>query len=224
MIEIISPEDSKAIALVKAEQVIRAGGIVALATDTVYGFIADATNEKTIARLFELKHRPQEKAFPLFVRDIAMARWYAYISDAKARFLERVWPGPVTVIFHHKEKLPDILTAERETIALRMPDNPFILDLLKRMDIPLAQSSANISGALPAKNAQEIVMNFENEKQKPDLIIGGDVDTDTPSTVIDLTANHIRMVRTGVVGREELETLMNSLAQEEILIADSKKS
>lgn len=222
--EIISPEDSKTIALVKVEQMIRQGGIVALPTDTVYGFIADATNEKAVAQLFELKHRPKEKAFPIFVRDVAMARWYAYISDAKAQFLQKVWPGPVTVIFHHKEKLPSILTAGSDTIGMRMPDDPFILDLLKRINIPLVQSSANRSGAHPAQTSQEIFMLFENEKNKPDLIMDGSAREGMPSTVLDLTANTMRIVRAGVVDRNELEMLMNQLAHDEALIADAKKN
>lgn len=224
MMEIISTEDSKIVALIKVEHVICKGGIVALGTDTVYGFIADATNEKAVARLFELKNRPQEKAFPVFVRDIAMARWYAYISDAKAQFLQQVWPGPVTVIFHHKEKLPSILTAGSGTIGMRVPDDSFILDLLKRINIPLAQSSANRSGTNPAKTLQEILMLFENEKNKPDLIMGGAVSDGMPSTVLDLTTNNMRIVRVGIANREELETLMNRLAHDEALIADAKEN
>lgn len=74
----------------------------------------------------------------IFVADIAMARRYAYISDAKARFLERIWPGPVTMIFHHKEKLPKAMTGGLDTIGLRIPDNPSLVKLLLSLDVPIA--------------------------------------------------------------------------------------
>ena len=94
----------------EAERVLRSGGLVISPTDTVYGILGDAASESALSKMFALKNRPAQKAFPVFVRDIAMARRYAYISDAKAVFLERVSPGSVTVVFHRKNKLPKALT------------------------------------------------------------------------------------------------------------------
>lgn len=211
--EIISLQNNQEEALAKAEAMIKNGGLIATPTDTVYGIIGDATNAAAIERLYELKHRPVQKAFPVFVRDIAMARWFAYISDAKARFLERIWPGAVTVIFHHKEKLPQELTAEKNAIAIRIPDHPFVHALLDRLKIPLVQSSANLSGMPPARRAEEIVSYFEKEKNKPDLIInGGEVST-APSIIIDLTTNDPRMVRAGPMDKERFGVLIKELSE-----------
>ena len=205
--EVIALQEHKEETLERAEAVIRSGGLIAARTDTVYGIIGDAANVEAIERLFDLKQRPKEKAFPIFVKDVAMARWFAYISDAKARFLEGVWPGPVTVVFNHKEKLPPLLTADSDTIAIRMPNYPFLLALLDRLNMPLAQSSANLSGLPPATSAQAVIASFEQQKQKPDLVLDGGEVAGTPSTIIDFTANEPRLVRSGLVSKDEIELL-----------------
>lgn len=194
------------------EAVIKKGGLVAIPTDTVYGIVGNATQAKTVERLYTLKMRPKEKAFPIFVRDIAMARWFAYISDVKARFLERVWPGPLTVIFHHKEKLPSVLTAGQNTIALRIPKAPFVSALLARMDIPLVQSSANISEMPAAKSSKDVIALFANQKQKPNLVIDGGEIAGMPSTIIDFTTNQPRLVRSGVMTREDIDLFFHQIS------------
>ncbi len=213
MMEVIILEEYEAKALEKAEAVIKSGGLVAVPTDTVYGIIGDATNAQAVDRLYALKVRPKEKAFPVFVQDIAMARWFAYISDAKARFLERVWPGPLTVIFHHKEKLPSILTAGQDTIALRIPNHSFLSVLLSRVDIPLVQSSANISDLPSAKNSAEVIAFFSGQKQKPDLLVDGGEVPGTPSTIIDFTTNEPRLVRSGVMNKEDLDIFFKHISE-----------
>ena len=205
--EIISLQENQEQAFEKAEAIIKDGGLVVVPTDTVYGIIGDTTQGKTIERLYELKQRPQENAFPVFVKDIATARWFAYIADAKARFLENVWPGSVTVVFHHKEKLPQMLTADKDTIALRIPKHPFLMALLARINIPLVQSSANISGMPVAETMQEIATLFEHKKEKPDLLIDGGKIFGAPSTIIDFTTNNPKITRSGLMKKEDIDAL-----------------
>ena len=209
--EIIALQEHEEKALERADAVIRSGGLVAVPTDTVYGIIADAANAEAVKWLYELKHRPKEKAFPVFVKDVAMARWFAYISDAKARFLEGVWPGPVTMVFHHKEKLPPILTRDLDTIAMRVPNYPFLLALLDRLNMPLAQSSANLSELPPATSAQAVIASFEEQEQRPDLIIDGGECCAVPSTIINFTNNNPRIVRSGLMSKEEIDVLLSQL-------------
>lgn len=191
--------------------VISDGGLVAVPTDTVYGIIGNATNKKTIASLYGLKKRAKEKPFPVFVRNIAMARRFAYVSDAKARFLETVWPGQVTVVLQHKEKLPDGLNAGLDTIGIRVPNHSFLLSLLTRLDFPFVQSSANVSGQAPSKNIQEIIASFEGQKIKPDLIIDGGELVGSPSIIIDLTCNEPKILRSGMMSKDELAALFARL-------------
>jgi len=196
----------------EAETVIRNGGIIAVPTDTVYGLIGDAANKETIKKIFLLKGRPKEKALPVFVKDIAIARRYAYISDSKAKVLARIWPGPVTVVFHHKEKLPKILTGNSDKVALRIPQGEFLQELLLRFDIPLVQTSANISGSAPAKTADEVVQYFGKKKNGPDLLIEGHTPSGIASTVIDFSGNEPILLRTGRVSREELQSLLGGFS------------
>lgn len=210
--EIILLQENQEQALEKAEVIIKNGGLVAVPTDTIYGIIGDATNKSAVEALYELKQRSKEKAFPVFVRDVAMARWFAYISDAKARFLEHTWPGAVTVVFHHKEKLPEQVTAGKVTVALRMPHAPFLLALLARVKVPLVQSSANISGAAPAKNAQEISASFEGRACRPDLIIDGGEVAGNASVIIDFTGNKPLLMRSGLMNKNDIDALCEKLA------------
>lgn len=194
--------------LVQAEQVLSAGGMVVAPTDTVYGILGRADQAEAIERMFSMKRRTREKAFPIFVKDIPTARRYAYISDAKVRFLEKVWPGPVTVVFHHKGKLPPLLTGGKDTIGMRIPDHRFILDLLGRLEVPIAETSANLSGQSPARDAAEAERCFRSNDSQLDLLIDGGVLSGQPSTVFDFTSTKPRVLRSGLLAKPELEELM----------------
>ncbi len=196
--------------LMRAIGVTQSGGIAAVPTDTVYGLVCDAQNEAVIRRMFVIKERSREKAFPVFARDIAMARRYAYISDAKAGFLEKIWPGPVTTVFHHKEKLPAALTGGRDTIGIRVPDHPFLSALLGRLGAPLAQTSANISGMPPAKNADEVKKYFDGAAEKPDLVIDGGEVSGVSSTVVDFTGAAPLILRSGVLSKADIDRMLGN--------------
>jgi len=201
------------VAAALVEGVLRDGGVAAVPTDTVYGLVCDARNEDAVRRMFAMKKRIQEKAFPIFVKDIAAARYYVYISDAKARFLEKVWPGAVTVVFRHKQKLPAILTGGRDTLGIRVPDHPLLRELLARLDPPaggpLAHTSANISAQPPAKNAEEVKRYFEGAGGEPDLIIDGGALQGAASTVIDFTGAEPIILRAGPVSKQDLDALLS---------------
>ncbi len=207
--------------LEEAEKVLQAGGIIVSPTDTVYGILGSAGSGEAIKKMFAVKKRPQEKAFPVFVKSVAEARKFAYISDAKAKFLERIWPGPITVVFEHKGKLPDILTGGLNTLGLRAPNHNFLLKLLARLDFPLAQTSANISEKPPAKNLEEIKSyffpnaNYANEMRTtriiPELVIDAGELSGKASTVVDFTGDSPIVLRTGLVSKEELEKLFQEL-------------
>lgn len=190
--------------------VIAAGGVVVVPTDTVYGLVCNAADEAAVRRMFAIKCRPLEKAFPIFVRDIAAARRWAYISDTKARMLESVWPGAVTAVFHHKEKLPPVLTGGRDTIGIRIPDHLFIAALLAKIDTPLAQTSANISDAPPARTAAEAALYFEGGRERPDRLVDGGDTPGISSTVVDCTGVSPIILRSGIVSPEDIDRMRRS--------------
>lgn len=197
----------------KIVKILSGGGIVVFPTDTVYGILGNATSGEVVSKIFALKKRSTGKAFPIFVKNITEARKFAYISDAKAKFLERVWPGPITAVFNHKEKLPTILTGGMDTVGMRIPDHTLLLDILSRLDFPLLQTSANLSGLAPAKTAKEAEDYFKDSEMKPDLVVDGGEIAGSASAVVDFTETIPRVLRTGIISKEKLEQLMRSLDQ-----------
>lgn len=198
--------------LSEVERILRSGGLAVVPTDTVYGIIGDATKPEVIRKLFSIKKRSGEKVFPIFVKDVSEARKIAYVADAKARMLERVWPGPITVVLQHKEKMPKVLTGGKDTIGIRIPDHTFLSELLKRLDFPLVQTSANLAQKPPAKNIEEVKEYFGQSEGKPDLVVDGGEIKGKSSTVIDYTGKEPMILRTGIVTREELDRILESVS------------
>lgn len=195
----------------EAEKVLRDSGIIVVPTDTVYGLLARADDSKAVKQVFAIKNRAEDKPLSIFVKDILTARRYAYISDAKAKFLEKIWPGKVTVVFHHKGKLAEELTGGRETVGIRIPDNKLVLNLLKKLDLPLAQTSANLAGEPPAKNTEEVKNYFSDKKNQPDLVIDDGEIKGEPSVVIDFTRDKPVVLRTGILNKADFDQMIKSM-------------
>ncbi len=206
-------ESSHHVVLLQAEQIIRNGGIAVVPTDTVYGFVGNAADETVVEKLYSLKRRPEEKPFPIFVKDIAAARRHAYIADTKASFLEKIWPGPATVIFDDKGKLPARLTAGRSTLGIRIPDHRFLRGLLEKLPFPLVQTSVNISGASPARTVEEIMGYFPDGSLQPDFVVDAGLLEAVPSTVIDFTGHGPIIMRSGIMTKRELDMLLYPAAE-----------
>ncbi|MFZ2414482.1 MAG: L-threonylcarbamoyladenylate synthase [Minisyncoccia bacterium] len=176
-------------------QILKEDGVIVAPTDTVYGMLADATNELAIKKLYKIKDRSEDKALPIFVRDIVMAQELAIISQEQQSYLEKNWPGKVTTILERKDSI-NIFGVENKTIALRVPSYSFINLLLEKINLPLSGTSANISGEPSSTKIDEILKQFENKEMQPDLIINaGDLEESQPSTIIDLTEADLKIVR-----------------------------
>lgn len=179
----------------KTAAIIRAGGVVIAPTDTVYGMLADATNESAINKLFAVKNRPLNKSLPIFVESIEAAKNWAIISEEQETYLKNNWPGKVTTILKRKGDTK-IFGVELETIALRIPNFLFINSLLELVRVPLAGTSANISGEPASTRIDEILEQFSNVKILPDLVINaGNLEESQPSTIIDLTQAEHKIIR-----------------------------
>ena len=173
---------------------LKEGKVIIYPTDTVYGLLSDATNKKAVEKLFKIKKRSLQKPIPIFVRDIKMAKKIAKIDKNQEKFLKKVWPGKVTIVLRSKTKTK-LYGVNRKTIALRIPKYKLLNTLLKKINCPLAQTSANISGEPAASNIPKIINQFKNKKYNPDLIIDGGTLRNKPSKVIDLTANPPKILR-----------------------------
>ena len=175
---------------------IKSGEVIVCPTDTVYGLIADAVNEKAVKKLFKIKKRKAKKPIPIFVKDIKTAKKFAYIYKKQEKFLESIWPGKVTVVLKRKSKLPKILSAGTDTLGLRIPNYKLVNALLKKLNGPLTGTSANISGKDPSTKIKEVMDQFKKQKLQPNLILdAGNLKESKPSTVIDLTGSKPKILR-----------------------------
>lgn len=189
-------------ALDKAILTISNGGVVICPTDTVYGFLADASSKKAVDKIFELKKRLRSKPLPVFVKDIEMAKNIAFIDEKHEKILKKHWPGSYTFIFKrkkmcelgaHKKAHLKLFGIDKNTIALRISKHKFLNDLLKKINKPLVQTSVNISGNPALNNIKEIIEEFGD---KVDLIInGGNLPQKKPSKIIDLTTGKGKVLR-----------------------------
>ena len=189
---------------------LKKGETIVLPTDTIYGLACGALNEKAVEKLFRIKERDRRKGLPVFVNSFEMARRFAYIDKKKEEFLRKIFPGRITVILHAKDTVPRLATGGKDTIALRMPSDKFILDLIAVFGKPITGTSANISGIEPIKTANEAIKQWSSKKAKPALIIDdGEILGNTPSTIIDLTGQKPIILRQGIISKKELDNYLN---------------
>jgi len=174
---------------------LREGKIIICPTDTVYGLLCDAANEKAVGKIFEIKKRDKSKPLAVFVKDIKMAERFASINESQKKFLKKNWPGAVTVILKAKKGLAK-LTYKNNKIGLRVPDYGFLGLVLRDFGKPIAQTSANISGKPAVVKIKEVFDQFKSIDVKPDLMIDeGDLPKNKPSKVMDLTEGKIKTLR-----------------------------
>lgn len=187
-------------------KILKSGGVIIYPTDTIYGIGGNAFNEDAIEKVMKIKERDREKPLLVFVKDIKSARRIACIDSKVEKILENIWPGPVTVVLRKKDIVPCYLTGNRETIAVRIPKNKFILKLLEKVDFPIIATSANISGEKNLFNSDKIIKKFSKMKINPDLFINsGNIQNTLASTIIDLTSNIPKIIRMGIVGKENMK-------------------
>ena len=188
-------------ALEAAEKVLRAGGVAAIPTDTVYGFAALVHDETAIAKLYKIKERDQKKSIAVLLGDAEQAHLVAHEFPEKARRLAaKYWPGALTIIIRKKAGLPADLTSN-DLVGLRIPDLEFTRELIRRTG-PLAVTSANISGQPPAKSIDEFL---DELGMQLDLIIdGGPSSGGVPSSVINCESEPAVILREGAIPGKDL--------------------
>ena len=187
----------------EAVRVLKAGGIVALPTDTVYGLAVDLASPGGIDRLFVAKRRPSDRAVMLLLADAEQARELVEWPPAAAALAGALWPGGLTIVVKQRPgaALPPELTGGRSTVGLRLPDHPTPRALAAALG-PLPVTSANVSGLPEASDAAEI---RDQLGDAIDLILdGGPARGGPPSTVVDCSAVPPRILRAGVITAETI--------------------
>ena len=169
-------------------EALRQGKVIACPTDTVYGLVADATNDQAVAHIFKIKQRPEQKPVSVFVRSIEDAKNIAVISGAQETYLQSVWPGKTTAVLEGRHILPQGIEYEGK-IGIRMPDYQLLKDILHMFERPVTGTSANISGEASCLDSSEVIEQFRSQAYQPDILLdAGRLPESQPSTVIDITS------------------------------------
>ncbi len=197
--ETLSADSPEAIA--RAVEILKAGGVVAFPTDTVYGIGALAFAPQGIERLYDIKGREQTKAIAVL---IASAEDLALVAERPSpealRLARRFWPGPLTIVVPRNPKVPEALS-HNPTIGVRVPDHPVAQALLAAAG-PMGVTSANLSGQPNTVTAEQVLAQLDG---RMDLVIdGGQTPGDTPSTVVDMTGAAARILRVGPVSEAQI--------------------
>ena len=190
--------------LKEAISILKNGGLVAFPTDTVFGLGASTSSVDAIGRIYEVKQRPASQAMPLLLASIAEVESVAEdVSEIARTLMKHFWPGALTLIVKKAASLPDIITAGGSSVAIRIPNHPVPLALIKGIGTPLIGTSANRSGEASPLTVQEVARQLGG---KIDLIIDdGTVELPGESTILDTTVTPLRIVRAGRIPRSEIE-------------------
>jgi len=192
-----------------AAQIIRAGGLVAVPTETVYGLAGNGLNEKAVSEIYEVKGRPTVKPLSLMVPDESAMELYCEDVPPQAHALaKRFWPGPLTIVLKAKPEIPSIVLAGGTTVGLRCPDHPLTLSLLKSCGLPLAAPSANPSGEPSPKTAEQVLGYFDGRIDA--VIDGGPCGLGRESTLIDMSRTPYKILREAALHEE---TVAEALAE-----------
>ena len=186
----------------EAVECLKSGGIIAIPTDTVYGLAADPFNPSAVQRLYTVKGRPDGKPIPLVLSSVTdIQRVAQNLPGFFFHLTERFWPGGLTIVIEARDLLP-VLTAGGNTVGVRIPDNPLLLQILRAFGGPAAITSANLSGEPPATSPEEI---GEELASRIDMIVdGGKTPGPIPSTVYDISVSPPVIRRHGVISEETL--------------------
>jgi L-threonylcarbamoyladenylate synthase len=201
-----------AAALRRAAEIIRAGGLVAFPTETVYGLGADAENERAVAAIFAAKERPHFNPLIIHVADAAAARHLVAFDERAEKLAAAFWPGPLTLVLPRKPgcKVSGLASADLPTLAVRVPAAPVAYQLLQLCGKPLAAPSANPSGHVSPTTAQHVATALGD---KIALVLdGGPCRVGVESTVIGLLDDRARLLRPGGVAAEAIEAIIGPLA------------
>lgn len=191
--------------LARAAALLRAGEVVALPTETVYGLAADATNAEAVARIYAAKGRPSFNPLIAHVSSVDMAAAHVEVTPLARRLIDAFWPGPLTLVLPKRPEsaVAAIVTAGLSTLAVRCPDHPVPQALIAALGRPLAAPSANASGQISATRAVHVLKTLGG--RIPLVIDGGACRGGIESTIVAVDGDRLRLLRPGGVPREALE-------------------
>ena len=191
----------------RAAEILRAGGLVAFPTETVYGLGADATSEKAMARLYAVKGRPADHPVIVHFSSAEKAfEWGEEIPESARKLAQQFWPGPLTLILKRNEKAGDFVTGGQPSVGVRVPSHPVARELLKEFGKPIGAPSANRFGRVSPTTAAHV---HEDLGADVDLVLeGGASEVGIESTIVDLSGGGAVLMRPGTISKADLEKIV----------------
>ena len=192
--------------LKEAANIIKNGEIVIFPTETVYGIGTNGLNENAVEKLYNIKKRPKNKPISLLVSDIKMIENITKnITDLEYELINKFFPGPFTIILKRKKVIPDIVTANKDTVGVRMPEGEIARKLVEYAGVPIAAPSANISGKPSGITLEEVQKEFQG---KVDYMINeGKAKLAIASTIVQVIDNIPHILRQGPISAKEIEKI-----------------
>ncbi len=193
-----------------AADIIQAGGLVAIPTETVYGLGANGLDPQAVAKIFEVKGRPQDNPLILHIADPEQMEMVCHhIPEAAYALAEAFWPGPLTMVLPAKDIVPMSTRAGLPSVAVRCPDCDITREIIRQSGVPIAAPSANISGKPSTTTAQHV---YDDHADKIPLIVdGGACRVGVESTIVDLTEDKPRLLRPGGITPQQLKAVLGDL-------------
>lgn len=204
----ISPEKPEPQLIERAVQLLRRGEVVGVPTDTLYGLAADPFNLAAVARLYQIKGRPERRALPILIASIDQAE--ELVSDLPDIFFhlaKRFWPGPLTLVVDASRRVPLKVTGNTGRVALRIPRAEIPCALINALGTPVTGTSANLSGFSACLDAGQVVEQLG--ERLPLILDGGASKTRLASTVVDLRGEQWRILREGPIGEGEIQEALS---------------
>ncbi|MDE6761836.1 MAG: threonylcarbamoyl-AMP synthase [Lachnospiraceae bacterium] len=194
---------------------LRAGGLVAFPTETVYGLGADALNPSAAGRIYAAKGRPSDNPLIVHISKVEDMEDLAYTNDLAYTLAQAFWPGPLTMILPKKQNVPDETTGGLDTVAIRMPAHPAALELIRQSGVYVAAPSANVSGRPSPTKASHVVEDMDGKIEY--IIDGGPVGIGIESTIVDLSVAVPVILRPGFITKKMLEEMIGEIKMDAAL-------
>lgn len=195
----------------KAKEVLLKNELVAIPTETVYGLAGNAYSESALKKIFKLKNRPFYNPLILHISSVNYLKEVAVnIPKIALKLAEEFWPGPLTLVLQKKSHISDLITASKDTVAVRVPNHPVALALLNKLDFPIAAPSANPFGSISPTNAEH-VFNYFGEAINV-ILDGGECEKGLESTIIGFENNNPILYRHGAISLEEIEKIVGKIS------------
>jgi L-threonylcarbamoyladenylate synthase len=206
--------------LEEAALLIKTGQLVAFPTETVYGLGADALNAEACANIFKVKGRPSDNPLIVHVAELEEAKRLTGIWNAEAEICARsFWPGPLTLVLPKADLIPNIISGGLKTVAVRMPDHPVALSLIRMSGCPIAAPSANISGKPSPTDGEHVWQDLQGKI--PLIIDAGKCKIGLESTVLDLSEEKPTILRPGGITKEQLEEVLGDVEMDRFFAEQS---